>query len=96
MDRLVRTLGLALLVGLLALGLLFFQSQAGMSPTDLVSQTLTAQGFSAIEVNWKPASLVCQSGEQGYAFTAVNSNGAPVQGVVCARNSVAVRHAYIV
>jgi hypothetical protein len=96
MNRLARTALMFLIVGLLALGLLFVQSQAGSSANDLVTQTLNAQGFSNIEVNWTPAGLVCQSGEQGYAFNAVNRDGRPVQGIVCARTSLVARHAYIV
>jgi hypothetical protein len=95
MSRLARTLGLALLVGLLFLGLLFVQSQSGTSINDLVMRTLTSQRFTGIEVNWTPAGLVCESGEQGYAFSAVTSNGQPVQGIVCARTSPS-RYAYIV
>jgi hypothetical protein len=95
MNRLARTFGLALLVGLLFLGLLFVQSQAGTSTNDLVMQTLSAQGFSNIDFSRTVANAICQSGEQGYAFTAVNGNGQPVQGIVCARNSLVGRHAYI-
>lgn len=96
LSRIVRTLGLAAVILLALLGLAFVQFQAGTSSNDLVTQTLNAQGFQDFAVNWTPAGLVCQSGEQGYAFNAVNREGAPVQGIVCVRNSVAARHAYIV
>ena len=94
MSRLVRTLGLALVVGLLFLGLLFVQHQSGTSTSDLVMRTLASQGFSNIDVNWTPSGLICESGEQGYAFTAMNNNGMPVQGIVCARTTPS-RYAYI-
>jgi hypothetical protein len=94
MSRLARTTILFLLVGLLALGSLFLQNRTGNTIGSLVTQTLTAQGFSGIEINWTPAGLVCESGETGYAFTAVTRDGMPVQGIVCARTSP-TRHAYI-
>jgi hypothetical protein len=94
MSRLARNLVLFLIVSLLALGLLFIQHQSGNTTGRLVTQTLTAQGFSNIDVNWTVANWVCDSGEKGYAFTAVNRDGLPVQGIVCARTTP-TRYAYI-
>jgi hypothetical protein len=84
--RLFRTIGLFVLVGLLALLYAFvdFRQNAGISSTErMARQTLEVQGYTNIETERKYTGSNCGPGEQTYAFTAVTSQGVPARGVVC-------------
>ena len=95
-TRFTRSLILFVFVGLLAMAYLYTQNaQQVNNPQSLVMQTLKAQSFTDMQVDWTPAGLVCdESGEQGYAFVALTSAGEPVSGIVCVRFSP-TRYAYI-
>jgi uncharacterized membrane protein len=96
-DRLVQNIILFVIVGLLGLAYMFFEYRQQVNtnnPKSLVMQTLNAQGFTDITVNWVYSIGICDSGEVGYDFEAVTSAGYPVQGVVCTSFSP-TRYAYI-